>query len=92
MSEETIKKIKEILKNYDIPGECIHIEENYTGNINSTYVVTMLNNDGEERRYIIQKINTNVFPRPSLLMRNIENVTRHLERELRFSGDTKHSY
>ena len=90
MSEETIKKIKEILKNYDIPGECIHIEENHTGNINSTYVVTMLNNDGEERRYIIQKINTNVFPRPSLLMRNIENVTKHIDRELRFSGDAKH--
>ncbi len=89
MGEETFKKIKEILKKYDIPGSCIHVEENHNGNINSTYVVTM-QNETEERRYIIQKINTNVFPRPSLLMRNIENVTRHLERELMFTQDGKH--
>ena len=89
MSEETNKKIKEILKKYDIPGECLNIIENHTGNINSTYVVTMQTEEGE-KRYIIQKINTNVFSRPSLLMRNIENVTKHLERELKLMKDTSH--
>ncbi len=90
MSHETTKKIKEILKNYEIPGECAFILENHTGNINSTYVVTMKEEDGNERRYIIQKINTNVFPKPSFLMRNIENVTAHMAKELKFAKDCKH--
>ena len=77
MNEEVTKKINGILDNYNIQGKCIKIEENHTGNINSTYVVTMLEDDGIIKKYIIQKINTTVFKDPNILMHNIENVTLH---------------
>ena len=90
MNKETENKINDILKNYNINGKCIKIEENHTGNINSTYVVTMLEDSGIVKRYIIQKINTTVFKDPNILMHNIENVTLHLESELKSLNDTTH--
>ena len=46
------------------------------GHINETYVV------GRAKRYIIQKINTNVFRDPEAVMRNIMLVTEHVRRSV----------
>ncbi len=90
MSEETTNKIEKIIRNYDIKGRCIDIEDNHTGNINNTYVISMQEDDGQIRRYIIQKINTAVFTDPNILMHNIDNVTKHLEKELMAMNDNVH--
>ena len=42
------------------------------GHINDTYLVVA------DRRYILQRINTDVFPRPDELMENIIGVTEHI--------------
>ena len=50
------------------------------GHINETYVV------GKSKRYIIQKINTNVFRDPEAVMNNIMLVTEHVRRSVAAEG------
>ncbi|HSN10820.1 MAG TPA: aminoglycoside phosphotransferase family protein [Propionibacteriaceae bacterium] len=47
------------------------------GHINDTYLVT-----GVRGRYILQRINDTVFPRPRELMDNVARVTRHVRARL----------
>lgn len=57
------------------------LEENRSGHINSTYFV---NSDGG--RFILQKINKNVFTRPEEVMANIAAVTSHIRKKLIAEG------
>ena len=41
-----------------------------------------MNNKGNISKYIVQKINTTVFPEPYKLMKNIEGVTTYLKKQL----------
>ena len=69
--------IKEICNFFNIEGVYKGCEEVPTGNINSTYKVTFLN-QGENREYILQKINKSVFTEPEKVMDNIVRVTHHV--------------
>ncbi len=82
--------IEEIINNFNIEGKIIKIEENTSGNINSTYAVTMELEDGSFKKYLVQKINTNVFSEPYKLMKNIENITDYLEMQMQKEGDYTH--
>ena len=82
--------IEEIISKFNIAGKLIKIEENKTGNINNTYVVTFEMEDGNPKKYLIQKINTTVFTEPYKLMKNIEGVTTYLKRQLAKDDDEKH--
>ena len=56
-----------------------------TGHINDTYAVTF--RQGEQPvRYILQRINHNVFKQPEVVMANIGRVTQHLHRKLEAAG------
>lgn len=59
-----------------------------TGHINETFRVVFAADGGEEP-YIFQKINTNVFRRPDLLMDNISRVTAHARKKLAGTPDAK---
>lgn len=59
---------------FDLKGEVTDICPYGEGHINLTLLVTTT-----ERRYIMQKMNTRVFPDPDSLMRNICGVTEHLK-------------
>lgn len=50
------------------------------GNINRTYLVTR--SSPETERFILQRINTHVFPKPELVMKNIRAFTTHAARKL----------
>ncbi len=80
------KKIAHIAEGFQFNGEITAITENNQGNINSTYVITL---DGG-KKYLLQKINANVFKEPYLVMRNIDLVTEHIRKKLKIMGDTKH--
>lgn len=82
--------IEEIIKKFNIEGEIDSWEINHTGIINSTYVVTTKLDNGEKRQYLLQKINTNVFSEPFILMKNIEEVTSYLETQMQKEDDDKH--
>lgn len=82
-------KIKNIASNFNFEGELIKIEENNQGNINKTYILTY-ENEGIKTKYLIQKINANVFKEPYLVMRNIELVTNHIQKKLKDQKDDIH--
>lgn len=65
--------LKDVLKNFKIEGDLISAEPYGFGHINSTYLV-VYNNKGQQKRYIVQKINTKLFNNVDNLMSNIAKV------------------
>ena len=82
--------IKDIIQKFNIEGELISLEPNHSGNINNTYVATFSREDGTQRKYLVQKINTTVFKEPYQLMKNIDSITSYLKRQMIKNGDTEH--
>jgi len=70
--------IEAISNEFAIAGTFISSEEIDSGLINSTYLATFEKQNGDHRRYILQRINENVFKRPHDVMANVERVTRHI--------------
>lgn len=78
--------INEIVNNFQFTGKFVKAEAYGFGHINSTYAVYFEKEDGTVHRYILQKINTNIFKSPEKLMENIENVTSHIKNKLIAAG------
>ena len=66
----------EIAKKFDIQGEPKEIKLIESGHINKTYLVKY--DTGKD--YILQYVNTNVFPNITELMSNIEQVTDYMRK------------
>ncbi len=70
---------------FKIEGEICSSEPYGNGHINDTYkVITKVN--GGEKKYILQRINKNVFKRPDVLMNNFASVTSYLASEIEREG------
>ena len=67
----TLDQAKKILSHFDILPVCI--EPTGNGHINDTYLVHSADMD-----YIMQRVNTVVFPDAEILMKNIMGVTSHI--------------
>jgi Ser/Thr protein kinase RdoA (MazF antagonist) len=52
-----------------------------SGNINDTFLVTL--DSGNERKFVLQRLNTHVFKSPELVMQNMRRVTEHIEARLK---------
>jgi len=63
---------------FQVPGRFLSAEPYGTGHINDTYCVRF-DQRGATVRYIVQRINHNVFKNPVALMDNIQRVTGHLQ-------------
>ncbi len=68
-----MKEYGKIAEQFLLSGEVLEICPYGEGHINLTLLVTTT-----KKRYIMQKMNTRVFPDPDGLMRNICGVTEHL--------------
>jgi len=66
--------MQEILNNFPLQGKIQSITESNSGLINNTYFINC-----ESEKYVLQKINTNVFNKPEELMKNIDFVINHLK-------------
>lgn len=82
--------IKKVIDKFNIEGEFKGIKENNSGNINNTYIASFVDDNGDENKYLIQKINTTVFTEPYKLMKNIEGVTSYLKKQIKKEHDTQH--
>jgi len=82
--------VERILDNFNIEGTLKEIKENHSGNINNTYIAVFQDEEGNEKKYLIQKINTTVFTEPYKLMKNIEGVTSYLKKQIVKDEDTEH--
>lgn len=69
-----MKMYYEAIKQFQIDGEVLSIEPYGEGHINVTTLVTTT-----KKRYILQKMNTSIFPDSDGLMKNICSVTEHLK-------------
>jgi len=58
----------------------IAIEEYGNGNVNDTFLVTV--DSKEEKYFILQRINSQVFRRPELIMRNMRTFSEHFHKRL----------
>ena len=65
-------------------GRVIEVHEFGSGNINDTYLVTTDIN--EENHFVLQRINTQVFKQPKLIMQNMRAFTEHTRRRARDGG------
>lgn len=73
--------LKEITMQFCLEGEVQSIEEYGNGHINATYLVQTT-----EKKYIFQKINTNIFKDVDSLMENINGVTAYLTKQIKERG------
>ena len=64
----------------------VNVHEFGNGNINDTYLVTLDAALPEERQFVLQRINTQVFKQPRLIMRNMRTFTEHMRRRAREEG------
>lgn len=81
-----MEHLRSIAVNFQFPGEFVEAAICHSGHINDTYVVTYRENGGVQRRYILQKLNQNVFKQPVQVMENIQAVTAHLRAKIIASG------
>lgn len=70
---DATKEFNHIAEKFQIEGNVLSIVPYGEGHINVTYLLTT-----DQKRYILQKMNTNVFPDPDGLMQNICLVTEYL--------------
>lgn len=72
-----INLAKKAATKFSFDGNINEIVEFGNGHINDTYLVTTTT-----EKYILQKMNTNIFKEPVEVLENIENVTRHLKNKI----------
>lgn len=75
------EKLINIAKNFSIEGEPINIEICSSGHINKTYAITYKTKEEEQKKYILQYVNTKVFPNLPELMTNIKKITKYMNQK-----------
>ena len=82
MDETLARKLQQVGKAFNLPGPFFSYEEITVGNVNRTYKVNYISDDGTGmaviKPYLVQKINTYAFHNPDQLMSNIDKVTEYI--------------
>lgn len=73
-------------KKFEVAGRIVTVESTGRGNVNDTYLVISRTTFSEER-FVLQRINRRVFPRPDYIMENMRVVTEHVHRRLEVEAD-----
>ncbi len=74
--------MKEVLRNFFPEEEIVFVGPHGSGHINHTFAVETAG----EKRYVLQKINTDIFKDVEGLMENVVNVTDYLRRQIAQEG------
>ncbi|MCK9536902.1 MAG: aminoglycoside phosphotransferase family protein [Bacilli bacterium] len=74
--------MQKIFRQYSFGNEIKSINPFGHGHINKTYLVVT----GHGERFILQRINHDVFKKPKEVMRNIELVTKHIRNQVKNEG------
>ena len=86
MAGNILRPTADVLAAFDFGGEVAGALRYGEGHINDTFAVYVQLPDGEARRFILQRINTQVFTNPARLMENIEGVTAFLRKKITAAG------
>lgn len=81
-------ELREIAERFCLEGEVEEIAPYGSGHINDTYRVTCRSRDSQQItcRYILQRMNHQVFKNPRELMDNVVHVTDFLQQQIRKNG------
>lgn len=82
---EKLQCAREAVKQFFPDGEIISLNPYGSGHINSTFLLVEKLH-GQDKKYILQQINTEIFQNPDGLMENIQNVTNHLRKKILNNG------
>ncbi len=85
MTKELKHDVAKLASKFQLGGDFIQAEPYGTGHINDTYASQIRTASGE-KRFIHQRINQNVFPRPDELMENVARVTEYQREMIKASG------
>ena len=77
----SIESLFRVLKEFFDTDNILDISEIKTGHINSTYLVEF-----PDCRYILQLLNSNVFPSPFGVMNNVNLITEHIKKRVVYEG------
>lgn len=66
---------------FEVAGRLVTVEPTGSGNVNDTYLAICRTTFSEER-FILQRINAQVFPNPPHIMENVRLVTEHVHQRL----------
>ena len=66
------------MNKFSIDGNITNIDECSSGHINKTYVVEYKTENNKYKKYILQYVNTDVFPNLPELMKNMKKVTEYI--------------
>ena len=77
---------KEVISKFDFPGEVVECTPYGSGHINDTYRVTVHTPGGQEKRFILQRMNKSIFTKPVELMENVGGVTSWLRKKIQENG------
>lgn len=84
-----MSEITNILNQFNFKGELDECNLFGSGHINTTYLAKY-NEDGKERYYVLQKVNTNIFPDIDKLMDNVFSVTDFLREKIKANDGNPH--
>ncbi len=76
---------EKIIARFDLAGKLVSCERYGEGHINETYLA-VVENGGAEKKYILQKINSNLFKDVDKLMNNIRLVTEFSRKKIAERG------
>ena len=74
--------LKAVSTLFDLRGDFVHGYSYGSGHINDTYCI-WVDQAGQRIRYILQRVNHNVFKQPIPLMENVKRVTDHALKRLK---------
>lgn len=89
-----MEKLYTIAQQFTYPHAVQHVQAYGAGNVNDTYVITSANPivaklttenpaaPSANTRFVLQRVNTHVFPRPDLILLNMQTFLGHMTRQL----------
>lgn len=81
-----IEQLRDLaIEQFDFGGEIIEKEHYGSGHINDTFCIVSSKNN-KIKRFILQRMNTNIFKNPDELMENIYHVTEFLKKKIKENG------
>lgn len=83
-----VNDIIRVVRKFDVHGDVIGITQINKGYINKTYRIETSDEYGKIHKYMLQRINTDVFRDPDVLMDNYIKVTEHLHENFILKGHT----
>lgn len=71
-----------IVDKFNLEGKLKTSDSHVCGHINDTFILRCEGENGEEIKYVLQRVNSDIFKKPEELMENIEKVTSHIKNKV----------